>query len=165
MASTGDNVCFVIMPFGDKKDNEGAIIPFDDVFSYIFREVVEDRLGMKCVRADKVAAAGWVHADMLGHIFRDEVAIVDISLLNANVFYELGVRHALRKNVTILVRKKGMQAPFNISGFRVINYDLDVKSAAEAKDEIEKFIKTGRKQKHNDSLVYEVFKNLKPPAE
>jgi hypothetical protein len=163
---TGKNVCFVIMPFGDKEDKEGSVIPFDDVYDYIFKEVVEDRLKMKCVRADKLAQAGWVHADMLGHILRDEVAIVDISLLNANVFYELGVRHALRKNVTILVGKKGTSIPFNIGGFQVIFYDLDIRNATIAKAEIEAFIKNGRNnEERSDSLVYNVFHDLTPPAE
>ena len=164
MATTGDNVCFVIMPFGDKTDAKGETIPFDNVYEYIFKPVVE-ALGMECVRADKVAGAGWVHADMLGHIFRDEVAIVDLSALNANVFYELGVRHALRNNVTILLRKKGTKVPFNLSGFRVIEYDLDIKSADEAKKKLAQFIENGRKNKHNDSLVYQVFPTLNPPTE
>ena len=165
VATTGDNVCFVIMPFGQKPDGDDETIPFDDVYDFIFKPVVEEELGMKCVRADKVASAGWVHADMLGHIFRDEVAIVDLSTLNANVFYELGVRHALRNNVTILLRKKGTKVPFNLSGFRVVEYDLDIKSAAEAKKELAQFIENGRKNKHNDSLVYEVFPTLNPPTE
>ena len=165
MVNEGNNICFVIMPFGVKSESEFKSTNFDDVYDYIFKPVVEEQLGMECIRADKVAKAGWVHADMLGHILRDEVAIVDLSMLNANVFYELGIRHALRKNVTILLRKKGTKVPFNIAGFRVIDYDLDIKSASVAKVKLAEYIKNGRREKCNDSLVYEVFPGLIPPAE
>lgn len=153
--------CFVIMPFGDKPDKDDQTIPFDDVYEYIIKDVVENRLELECIRADKIASAGWVHADMMEHILKDDVAIVDITTLNANVFYELGVRHALRRGVTILIRKKGTRPPFNISGFREIEYDLDVASARRAQEQIENFIRNGLKSPRADSLVYQVFPDLK----
>ena len=152
--------CFVIMPFGEKKDAQGAVTDFDVVYEEIIEEVMEKRLEIKCLRSDKVQAPGWIHRDMLQHIVQADVAVVDISTLNANVFYELGVRHALRKGVTLLIRKKGTQIPFNIRGLRIIEYDLDIKSAHKAQDEIEQFIRNGLKAQINDSLVYEIFPQL-----
>jgi hypothetical protein len=149
------------MPFGEKPDLDGKFISFDTVYKYIIKAVVEDRLGLKCIRSDEVMKPGWVHSDMLKHIFLDDVVIVDITTLNANVFYELGVRHALRSSITILIRKKGTKLPFNIRGLRVIDYDLDIESANRAQDDIERFIRSGLEEQSTDSIVYNVFPNLK----
>lgn len=51
---------------------------------------------------------------MFEQIAMDDIAIVDITTLNPNVFYELGIRHALRKGVTVLMKKVGSSIPFNI---------------------------------------------------
>jgi hypothetical protein len=152
--------CFVIMPFGERNDAQGAVTDFDVVYDEIIEEVVANRLKIRCLRSDKVQAPGWIHRDMLQHIVQADVTVVDISTLNPNVFYELGVRHALRRGVTVLIRKNGTQIPFNIRGLRIIEYDLDIKSAHKAQDEIEKFIRNGLSAKSNDSLVYEIFPHL-----
>lgn len=153
--------CFVIMPFGEKIDHNKTIISFDTIYKFIIKDVVEDRLGFTCVRSDEIATAGWIHKDMIEHIMHDDIVIVDITTLNPNVFYELGVRHALRSSVTILLRMKNTKLPFNIRGMRMIEYGLDIESANKAKGEIEQFIYSGLKQRKNDSLVFSVFPNLK----
>jgi hypothetical protein len=65
------------------------------------------------------------HERMLSHICEDRVAIVDTSTLNANVFYELGVRHALKRSATILIHKKGTSRLFNIAGLSSIEYSTN----------------------------------------
>ena len=161
MVSDTPKKCFVIMPYGEKSDTDGKLIPFDDVYEFIIKEVVEIRLKLECIRSDEITIAGWIHKDMLEHIVLDDVVIVDITTLNPNVFYELGVRHALRSSVTVLIRKKGTMIPFNIKGLRMIEYDLDIKSATKAKGEIESFIRNGLEQQRNDSVVYDVLPQLK----
>ena len=149
------------MPFGEKTDVGGEVINFNDVYEYIIKDVVENRLKLNCIRSDEITEAGWIQRDMLEHIIQDDVVVVDITTLNPNVFYELGVRHALRQFVTVLIRKKGTKIPFNIRGLRMIEYDLDIKNASKAKDDIENFIRRGLEQKNNDSIIYEVFPDLK----
>ena len=153
--------CFVIMPFGEKIDVGGEVINFDDVYEFIIKDVVINRLKLDCIRSDEITKAGWIHKDMLEHIIQDDVVVVDITTLNPNVFYELGVRHALRQFVTVLIRKKATKIPFNIRGLRMIDYDLDIKNASKAKDDIENFVRRGLEQKNNDSIIYEVFPDLK----
>ena len=82
-------------------------------------------LDLKCIRCDEIAEAGWIHSKMFEYIFSADVAVVDITSLNPNVFYELGVRHALKKSVTILIRKSGTPTPFNIQGFQMLEYKPD----------------------------------------
>lgn len=153
--------CFVIMPFGEKQDVNGEMVDFDKVYKYIIKKVVQDKLKLKVTRSDEIQKAGSIHKDMIEHICKDDVAVVDITSLNPNVFYELGVRHSLRPSVTVLIRKKGTKMPFNIHGLRIIDYDLDVELADQARERIEAFIKNGLKDVGVDSAVYEILPTLK----
>jgi O-acetyl-ADP-ribose deacetylase (regulator of RNase III) len=102
---------------------------------------------------------------MFKHIFESEVAVVDITLLNPNVFYELGIRHALNKHVTVLIRKEGTPSPFNIQGFQMLEYKLgDSENLESGKKKIGEFIKNGLASQSVDSPVYEVLDNLKVEA-
>lgn len=151
--------CFIIMPFG-KKEEIGKSIDFDKVYTYIIKKALEQvkEFEINCIRSDEISKAGSIHADMMEHILNDEIAIVDLTTSNPNVFYELGVRHALRKSVTVLIRNKGTVIPFNISGFRVIDYNLeDSKNAEEARNQITDFVVNGLKNRNIDSLVHQVL--------
>jgi O-acetyl-ADP-ribose deacetylase (regulator of RNase III) len=148
--------CFVIMPFGEKTDAEGNQINFDDVYEYLIKAAVED-LDIECIRCDKIANAGWIHKEMFTHIYESDIAIVDLTSLNPNVFYELGVRHSLASSVTVLLRRKGTKIPFNIQGFKVIDYEDTHGGFHEAKNSIAEFIKNGIASSKNDSPVYQVL--------
>lgn len=153
--------CFVIMPYGIKKDVDGKTINFDKIYELIIQEAVEDVRGLSCVRCDDIELPGWIHDRMVRHIFEDRVAIVDTSMLNANVFYELGVRHALKRGVTVLIHRKGTTWPFNIAGLNSIGYDTSPSGAESAKKKISNFITNAMKDnKHVDSLVYSVLPEL-----
>jgi O-acetyl-ADP-ribose deacetylase (regulator of RNase III) len=157
-----NNNCFVIMPYGEKGDVDGNKINFDDIYKYIIEKAVARLEGFECVRCDNIDEPGWVHKRMVQHIFEDRVAIVDTSTLNANVFYELGVRHALKRGVTVLIQRKGTTWPFNIAGLNSISYTTDLGGADKAITDIAAFITNAlRKPAHVDSLVYEVLPNLR----
>jgi hypothetical protein len=108
--------------FGQKHDNEGQLIDFDDLYEFMIKESVE-ALGVTCIRSDEISESGMIHREMIEHTYTADIAVVDITTLNPNVFYELGVRHALRKSITVLIRQKGTKLPFNIQGLNVIEYD------------------------------------------
>ena len=155
--------CFVIMPFGDKPDpgQDGKVIHFDEIYHMFIKSAVEE-LGIKCVRCDEIGESGWIHSKMFTHIYDSEVAVVDITALNPNVFYELGVRHVLKKNVTVLIRQAGTRAPFNIQGFNIIEYKADDPvNMKEAAGKIQELIKNGMASVNVDSPVYEVLDNLR----
>lgn len=168
--------CFVIMPFGDKLNidvefidavmfaaNNGTVIDLELVapidFDTIYRNIITkavaaSKYGLTAIRCDEIPGAGSIHADMFQHIHDDDVVIVDISTLNANVFYELGVRHALKRNVTLLIKREGTVAPFNIAGFRVITYNENAK-IEETIHEIADFMDEGLENTdRNDSPVH-----------
>ena len=104
------------MPFGQKADIDGNLVDFDAVYKYVIQKAVALVPGLTCLRSDDIDKPGLIHARMLRSIYTSRVAIVDTSTLNANVFYELGVRHALRKSITVLIRRQGTTSPFNIEG-------------------------------------------------
>src|SRR5262249_24152543 len=90
-----------------------------------------------------------------------DVAVVDITTRNPNVFYELGVRHVLRDRVTLLLRRKGTSNPFNIAGITAIEYDLGEEDALRAREAIANFVRNGLLSGAKDSLVYAVLPGLK----
>lgn len=149
--------CFVIMPFGEKPDVGGRLLDFDKVYKYLIKPPIV-AMGIECIRCDEIGKPGLVHSEMIGHIYEDDIAVVDITTLNPNVFYELGVRHALRASVTVLIRKKDTKLPFNIQGLRAIEYDPeDLESVEETKTKIQEFVRNGLQALKGDSLVHEVL--------
>jgi hypothetical protein len=160
MSGNEQKNCFVIMPYGEKSDAEGHPINFDEIFEYIITPPLK-QMKMHVTRCDKIQNAGSIHRDMLHHILHDDLAIVDITTLNPNVFYELGVRHTLHRSGTILIRKKGTRNPFNIQGMRTLEYDTGLASANQAKEMLQASIKSVLAGDHTDSLVYDIFPKLK----
>jgi tetratricopeptide (TPR) repeat protein len=147
--------CFVIMPFGKKLDAAHVEVNFDEVYEKFIKPSVEAD-GLKCIRCDEVDEAGNIHKRMFQLIWQADVAIADVSILNPNVFYELGIRHALRKAVTIIIRNKNATLPFNIVNMNAIQYDFaDGKGDEEARTRIRNAISTGLKEGRSDSHVNE----------
>ncbi len=153
---THSNTCFVIMPFGVRKDTDGVSVDFDTVYRLLIKPVVES-LGMDCDRCDQ-NVAGLIHPKMFEEILESSIALVDISTLNPNVFYELGVRHALHPTGTILIRRAGTQLPFNIHDVDVIEYDVVIDAAETAKKKISDAIQNARAMGRTDSPVHQHLK-------
>jgi hypothetical protein len=151
------------MPFGEKKDLDGKDIDFDDVYRFFFKRAIED-LGIECIRCDEIEEAGSIHEKMFEHIYLADIVVVDITTSNANVYYELGIRHALAKGVTVLIRRKGTTIPFNIQGLQVVEYDqAKFGSIEQAKSRIHQIIKNGLVRRYNDSPVHSVLDlNIEP---
>jgi len=154
--------CFVIMPFGKKKDVDGSEVDFDDVYHNLIEKAVES-LGMDCERCDEIVDTGSIHLKMFNGIFEADVAVVDITSLNANVFYELGVRHALNKHVTLVIRKQNnLPPPFNINGLNVFGYEMDNEDKLNiSRQKISELIQNGMDKQSTDSLVHLSLTNLK----
>lgn len=151
--------CFVIMPFGTKPSPSGAAIDFDVFYHEVIREAVE-ALDFEPVRSDEIARPGLIHDDMFTHIASDELAIVDITTLNPNVFYELGIRHALRRSITVLLQKQGESIPFNIHGQRVIHYSGERGDYEKTREEIKNSIRAALESGRSDSPITEIHRRI-----
>jgi O-acetyl-ADP-ribose deacetylase (regulator of RNase III) len=155
--------CFVIMPFGKKDvlDGKGNVIDtvdFNQVYDQLIKKAVEE-IGIECERCDEIPESGSIHKKMFKGIFEADVALVDITSLNPNVFYELGVRHALHKFVTVVIQKKSDQPlPFNIRGLSVTSYEMATENQIEAaKKNICELIKNGIDKQNTDSIVHDAL--------
>jgi len=113
------------MPFGKKSDNSGLIIDFDSIYKDLISPAIEEA-GLHPLRADEEQVGGIIHKRMFERLILSEFAIVDLTTANPNVFYELGVRHAVRPYSTIILYAEGAkQLPFDLAIFRSISYQLD----------------------------------------
>lgn len=154
--------CFVIMPFGKRKDVDGTEVDFDHVHRELIEKAVEG-LGVDCERCDEIIDTGSIHKKMFRGIFDADVAVVDITSLNPNVFYELGVRHALHPHVTLVIRKNSnLPPPFNINGINVLGYDITDENRIEAgRKNIRDHIRNGLEKQSTDSIVHDALDDLK----
>ncbi|MGD0362163.1 MAG: DUF4071 domain-containing protein, partial [Bryobacteraceae bacterium] len=95
-------LCFVLMPFGKKPDFSGAPIDFDAVYEKLIAPAIREA-GLDPIRADEEVVGGIIHKPMFERLILCQYAVADLTTANANVFYELGVRHALRPYSTVPV--------------------------------------------------------------
>jgi len=116
-------LCFVLMPFGRKSDAAGTSIDFDAVYEQLIAPAVR-AVGLEPVRADEDMTGGIVHKPMFERLILCEYAVADLTFANANVFYELGVRHAVRPYSTVLVFAAGTRLPFDVALDRGLAYPL-----------------------------------------
>lgn len=118
--------CFVVMPIGTQKF-DGVEYSENDLrerYDALIKEaILKSKPDMKVFRADDVAVPGSITSDIFNRLMYSTYVIVDISLPNPNVFYELGLRHAIRSK-TILIKDKSItNSVFDISHLRYIEYE------------------------------------------
>ena len=117
-------LCFVVMPFGVKSDGQGGAVAFDAVFETLFAPAVREA-GLEPLRADQELVGGVIHKPMFERLILADYAIADLTTANPNVFYELGVRHAVRPYSTVLASAETKRIPFDLAPDRVLPYSLD----------------------------------------
>lgn len=142
--------CFIICPLG----NEHSEIrqKSDKFLKYVFRPVLQNN-GFKSIRADQIPKVGLITTQIINLILESPLVIADLTDSNPNVFYELAIRHAIRKPY-IQVITKGQKIPFDLSGIRTIEIDIqDLDSVDNAKKEIENQIKEFKKGHTPDSPI------------
>ncbi len=116
-------LCFVLMPFGRKPAGGKASIDFDAVYRELIAPAIRDA-GLDPIRADEEPTGGIIHKPMFERLILCDYAVADLTLANANVFYELGVRHAVRPYSTVLMFASGTQLPFDVKPDRALPYTL-----------------------------------------
>ena len=101
---------FVLTPFHEESAETFELI----------KRTVED-LGFRCVRGDEEFQSANILAHILQMMVRSRLVIANISGRNPNVFYELGIAHAIGKP-TLLLAQIGEPVPFDVSAIRVLLY-------------------------------------------
>jgi hypothetical protein len=151
----------VISPIGEEGSETRT--RSDQILKHIITEPVS-QLGYEVIRADKISEPGIITTQIIEYIVDAELVIADLTDHNPNVFYELAIRHAMRKPLVQMIRK-GDIIPFDVAATRVIQFDLhNLDSVAAAKEEISsqvKSIETGGNEVQNPISVSLDLKVLK----
>jgi hypothetical protein len=139
-------ICFVISPIGEEESETRK--RSDQILKHVIEPSV-DECGYKAIRADKIEKPGVITSQVIQHVVEDPLVVADLTGRNPNVFYELAIRHAIRKPF-IQIMQKGERLPFDVAGTRTINVDHhDLDSVGEAKKEIVNQIKSLEKDAKN----------------
>lgn len=139
MADDLDKVCFVIAPIGepDSEDRKRS----DQILKYVIKPIVSE-FGFKPIRADAISKPGLITSQIIDHILNSGLVIADLTDHNPNVFYELALRHTIKKPFIQIIKEK-QKIPFDVAGMRTIflnHNDLD--SVDLAKNDLREQIKT-----------------------
>lgn len=112
-------VCFYVSPIGseDSEQREHA-----DLFLGSFVEPALRDFDLTVVRADQIGKAGMITAQVIEHLANARIVIADLSFHNPNVFYEIALRHAVRKPIVQIIRAAD-PIPFDLDQLRTIRID------------------------------------------
>ncbi|NOH02223.1 MAG: DUF4071 domain-containing protein [Chloroflexi bacterium] len=114
---------FVVMPFGKKKGTDGQPFDFNAIYNTLIKPALEEA-GFEPFRADEETASGDILTDMFQELLLADMVLCDLSIDNANAFYELGIRHALRKRGVVHIQAGRAYMPFDIFNVRTLPYHI-----------------------------------------
>lgn len=126
---------FVVLQFGG---------PYNDLYQEVVVPISQD-LGFAPHRVDDVFRPGVILQDIISGMVDSDVVVAEITPENANVFYELGYAHALKKPTILLANRNTERLPFDVSGYRVIFYDDSIGGKREVEDTLRKHLESVRR--------------------
>ena len=160
---------FVAMPFGKKLGQDGTIIDFNAIYDDLLKPATA-AAGLEVFRADEEQAAGDIKTDMFQELLIADLVVVDLTLDNPNVWYELGVRHALRARGIVLVQGPRANQPFDIYTDRKYRYSVkdglpDPATLESDKAKITEIVKATLESWHDRKIspVFHLLPNLEEP--
>ncbi len=159
-------LCFVLMPFGTKPDPGSKMsINFDAIYEKVIRPAIEAS-GLKAIRADEEKVGGIIHKPMFERLILCDYAVADLTTANPNVYYELGVRHAMRPWSTVLIFADGVRLPFDLGPLRGLPYHLnqagDTVDAEADRDKLAEQLRAARREV-TDSPLFQLLDDLPRP--
>lgn len=130
VASTGQNLmtqeqaefettCFYITAIGPADSDQRK---HSNLFLANIVEPAIQTLGLRVVRADQIDTPGMITKQIIEYLLKARLVVADLSFSNANVFYELALRHAIRLPIVQIIRH-GDPIPFDINQMRTIIID------------------------------------------
>ena len=161
--------CFVVMGFGKKTDfQSGRVLDLDKSYRNIIKPAAL-AAGLDCKRADEIVHTGIIDVPMYDQLLSADVVVADISTSNANAFYELGVRHALRPYTTITIAEDKMVFQFDVSHLAIRKYHhlgegIDSEEVDRMRGELTDAMKIILDKPKPDSPIYTFFTDLEPPV-
>ncbi|MEP7298740.1 MAG: tetratricopeptide repeat-containing protein [Burkholderiales bacterium] len=160
---------FIAMPFGTKPDADGQPVDFNRIFAELLKPSLEEA-GFDVFRADQEQRAGDIRFDMFQELLVADLVVADLTLDNPNVWYELGVRHALRARGVMLVQGPRPSQPFDLYTDRKLTYHLlnGAPDPAHLHDDRESITRMARATQgawpgRSSSPVYQLLPELREP--
>jgi tetratricopeptide (TPR) repeat protein len=153
------------MGFGKKTDfSTSKTYDLDKTYLNIIKPAVE-RCGYDSVRADEILDSSLIDKSMYALLVRADLVIADITTLNPNALYELGIRHAARASHTVILKDKDGKIPFDLDHSRFLIYthlgeDVGATEAQACQQRLEAIIKSIEKQGQIDSPLFEYLSDL-----
>jgi hypothetical protein len=155
---------FIVRPFGTKNG-----IDFDRVEKELIRPAM-GQAGLTGGTTGEFIQQGNIRTDMFEQLLIADLVIADISIHNANVFYELGIRHAFRDKRTFLLKSKGDKSkeneskesdvPFDLKTDRYLSYDGNDPAASVAS--FADALNATLDSQKADSPIYQLLPELEP---
>ncbi len=161
--------CFVVMGFGEKTDYKTSrVLDLDKTYKHIIKKAVLDA-GLECVRADEIVHSGTIDVPMYELLLDADLVIADLSTSNLNAAYELGIRHALKPNTTLVIAEDQFVAPFDVNHivvrkFRHDGKALDIDVVEDFRAKLTASIKAIMAEPKVDSPVYTFLSALQAPS-
>jgi tetratricopeptide (TPR) repeat protein len=160
---------FVVMPFGSKSGPDGQLIDFNRVYTEYLKPALESA-GLEAFRADQEIRAGEIRVDMFQELLVADLVVADLTIDNPNVWYELGIRHALRARGIVLVSGGEVTKVFDVYTDRKLRYSLktgapDPATLENDKQKLVDMVKATMESWHGRKVspVYGLLPNLKEP--
>lgn len=161
--------CFVVMGYGIRYDlSSKKKINLDAIYSDIIKPAVIS-CDYECIRGDEVLDSGLIDESMYYGILESDLVVADITTLNPNAIYELGVRHGVRRFRTIIMMESGDKFFFDLNHNRTLTYTYhkNKKQYSEeveaVKDRLTKIIQEIDKHEQIDSPLYKFIPDLNEP--
>ena len=152
------------MPSGNHQEYRGGKQESDFVYDGIVVPALKKIFGeeVDVMREVDNRNPGAITRDLIQHIAEADICIVDVTGQNPNVFFELGIRYALRKSTTLLLKQRETVIPFDIANYRCVEYSPLYHGVEQAISDIVETIRVvlSRGSAAADSLVFEVFPKL-----
>jgi len=160
---------FVAMPFGTKPGADGQLIDFNRVYAEYIAPALH-AAGLTVFRADQEQRAGDIRTDMFQELLVADLVVADLSIDNPNVWYELGVRHALRSRGVVLVSGGKVTTAFDLYTDRKLRYALkdgapDPATLEDDKRKLTEMVKATMESWHGRKVspVYNLMPHLQEP--
>jgi hypothetical protein len=129
-------VLFGPMNIDDRRPNAFIAMQFSEPYNEVYRDAIRPlvmEIGYEPLRVDELSGPGIILNDIWNNITESSVVIAEVSEANPNVYYEVGVAHALRKP-TVLLAQRGTKLPFDLGPHRCIVYDNSIPGRARLLD-------------------------------
>lgn len=160
---------FIAMPFGMKRDGQGIEIDFNRIYLELIKPALETA-GLEVFRADEETRAGDIRTDMFQELLIADLVVADLTLENPNVWYELGVRHALRARGVVLISGGQVPTAFDLYTDRKLRYSIkdrgpDPTAIEQDTKNLTEVVKATMESWHGRKIspVYNLLANLQEP--